>query len=313
MEILTHLSLKCFSSPCVLNTQENKFLQSGAQGPAPTDWDWWTQLDARSAGPPVLWPLDAGLSRHRATSLLPSLGLACGSGQTSLPRSPLREKQLMKEPERHPPLSWSRGQRACWGGMCCIGRDGVSHQIFLSPQEFLLKIFCVFRNLMKMSVFPRDWMVMRLLTSKWVWKGPAPASTQLSPHYYMWEKKRDGNLSRSKLWGQRGEGLNVKVFGSAVSRTLPFTKVQGGEIVKDSSKVESKVPGRWCHAKGRKGTFMNVTVIPEEGSCLRRAWSLASVALRFQAASLALLLIWFVLSARHCSSPTASANYPPKT
>ncbi|VTJ82438.1 Hypothetical predicted protein, partial [Marmota monax] len=32
--------------------------------------------------------------------------------------------------------------------------------------EFLLKIFCVFRNLMKMSVFPRDWMVMRLLTSK---------------------------------------------------------------------------------------------------------------------------------------------------
>ncbi|EQB77027.1 dedicator of cytokinesis 4 [Camelus ferus] len=31
--------------------------------------------------------------------------------------------------------------------------------------EFLLKIFCVFRNLMKMSVFPRDWMVMRLLTS----------------------------------------------------------------------------------------------------------------------------------------------------
>ncbi|XP_062826144.1 dedicator of cytokinesis protein 3 isoform X3 [Anolis carolinensis] len=32
-------------------------------------------------------------------------------------------------------------------------------------KEFLLKIFCVFRNLMKMTVFPRDWMVMRLLTS----------------------------------------------------------------------------------------------------------------------------------------------------
>lgn len=31
----------------------------------------------------------------------------------------------------------------------------------------------------------------------------------------------------------------MKVFGSAVSRTLPFTKVQGGEIVKDSSEVES--------------------------------------------------------------------------
>lgn len=47
-------------------------------------------------------------------------------------------------------------------------------------------------------------------------------------------------MSRSKLWGQRGEGLNVKVLGSSVSRTLPFTKVQGGEIVTDSSKVESK-------------------------------------------------------------------------
>ncbi|XP_058855498.1 dedicator of cytokinesis protein 3-like isoform X10 [Acipenser ruthenus] len=32
-------------------------------------------------------------------------------------------------------------------------------------KEFLLKIFCVFRNLMKLSIFPRDWMVMRLLTS----------------------------------------------------------------------------------------------------------------------------------------------------
>uniref|UniRef100_H3BC70 Dedicator of cytokinesis 3 n=1 Tax=Latimeria chalumnae TaxID=7897 RepID=H3BC70_LATCH len=32
-------------------------------------------------------------------------------------------------------------------------------------KEFLLKTFCVFRNLMKLSVFPRDWMVMRLLTS----------------------------------------------------------------------------------------------------------------------------------------------------
>ncbi|KAG5279466.1 hypothetical protein AALO_G00078090 [Alosa alosa] len=32
-------------------------------------------------------------------------------------------------------------------------------------KEFLLKIFCVFRNLMKLSIFPRDWSVMRLLTS----------------------------------------------------------------------------------------------------------------------------------------------------
>ncbi|XP_047666216.1 dedicator of cytokinesis protein 3 isoform X1 [Tachysurus fulvidraco] len=32
-------------------------------------------------------------------------------------------------------------------------------------KEFLLKIFCVFRNLMKLGIFPRDWNVMRLLTS----------------------------------------------------------------------------------------------------------------------------------------------------
>uniref|UniRef100_A0AAR2LPT8 Dedicator of cytokinesis 3 n=1 Tax=Pygocentrus nattereri TaxID=42514 RepID=A0AAR2LPT8_PYGNA len=31
-------------------------------------------------------------------------------------------------------------------------------------KEFLLKIFCVFRNLMKLGVFPRDWSIMRLLT-----------------------------------------------------------------------------------------------------------------------------------------------------
>lgn len=39
--------------------------------------------------------------------------------------------------------------------------------LFLFLQEFLLKLFCVFRNLMKLSIFPRDWNVMRLLTSKW--------------------------------------------------------------------------------------------------------------------------------------------------
>ncbi|XP_028908594.1 dedicator of cytokinesis protein 3 isoform X2 [Ornithorhynchus anatinus] len=32
-------------------------------------------------------------------------------------------------------------------------------------KEFLMKLFCVFRNLMKMNVYPRDWMVMRMLTS----------------------------------------------------------------------------------------------------------------------------------------------------
>ena len=103
------------------------------------------------------------------------------------------------------------------------------------------------------------------------------------------------------------------MFGSAVSRTLPFTKVQGGEIVKDSSEVESKCLADGVMVRVGKELLWMWAVIPEEGSCLRRAWSLASVALWFQAASQALLLTWFVFSARHCSSPTASANYSPKT
>ncbi|XP_077459447.1 dedicator of cytokinesis protein 3-like isoform X1 [Stigmatopora argus] len=32
-------------------------------------------------------------------------------------------------------------------------------------KEFMMKIWCLFRNLMKLSIFPRDWNVMRLLTS----------------------------------------------------------------------------------------------------------------------------------------------------
>ncbi|XP_053723434.1 dedicator of cytokinesis protein 3-like isoform X2 [Synchiropus splendidus] len=32
-------------------------------------------------------------------------------------------------------------------------------------KEFLLKVLCVFRSLMKLSIFPRDWNIMRLLTS----------------------------------------------------------------------------------------------------------------------------------------------------
>ncbi|XP_051933125.1 dedicator of cytokinesis protein 3-like isoform X3 [Hippocampus zosterae] len=32
-------------------------------------------------------------------------------------------------------------------------------------KDFMMKIWCVFRNLMKLSIFPRDWNVMRLLTS----------------------------------------------------------------------------------------------------------------------------------------------------
>ncbi|XP_035238062.1 dedicator of cytokinesis protein 3-like [Anguilla anguilla] len=44
-------------------------------------------------------------------------------------------------------------------------------------KDFLLKIFCVFRNLMKPNIFPRDWNVMRLLTSHII----VTTTQQLSP------------------------------------------------------------------------------------------------------------------------------------
>lgn len=47
-----------------------------------------------------------------------------------------------------------------------IAVECLPHEAFIFPQEFLLKIFCVFRNLMKLTIFPRDWSVMRLLTSQ---------------------------------------------------------------------------------------------------------------------------------------------------
>lgn len=52
-----------------------------------------------------------------------------------------------------------------------------SSPLILSLQEFLLKILCVFRNLMKLSIFPRDWNIMRLLTSKY--------DTHTHTHFYI--------------------------------------------------------------------------------------------------------------------------------
>ncbi|KAK7916335.1 hypothetical protein WMY93_012096 [Mugilogobius chulae] len=54
-------------------------------------------------------------------------------------------------------MSKSQSQEAVRGQRC--------PQCTAEITEFLLKILCVFRNLMKLSIFPRDWNVMRLLTS----------------------------------------------------------------------------------------------------------------------------------------------------
>uniref|UniRef100_A0A3Q0RDM2 Dedicator of cytokinesis 3 n=1 Tax=Amphilophus citrinellus TaxID=61819 RepID=A0A3Q0RDM2_AMPCI len=50
-------------------------------------------------------------------------------------------------------------------------------------KEFLLKILCVFRNLMKISIFPRDWNVMRLLTSNIILTTAQYLSPALHKHF----------------------------------------------------------------------------------------------------------------------------------
>ncbi|KAF7656728.1 hypothetical protein LDENG_00036720 [Lucifuga dentata] len=50
-------------------------------------------------------------------------------------------------------------------------------------KEFLLKILCVFRNLMKLSIFPRDWNVMRLLTSNIILTTAQYLSPALHKHF----------------------------------------------------------------------------------------------------------------------------------
>ncbi|XP_075430307.1 dedicator of cytokinesis protein 3 isoform X1 [Ascaphus truei] len=50
-------------------------------------------------------------------------------------------------------------------------------------KEFLLKIFCVFRNLLKLSVFPQDWTVMRLLTSNIIVTTVQHVSAALHKHF----------------------------------------------------------------------------------------------------------------------------------
>ncbi|KAL4646337.1 dedicator of cytokinesis protein 3-like isoform X1 [Arapaima gigas] len=50
-------------------------------------------------------------------------------------------------------------------------------------KEFLLRIFCMFRNLMKLSVFPRDWAVLRLLTSHIILKTTQQLSLALRKNF----------------------------------------------------------------------------------------------------------------------------------
>ncbi|XP_072569116.1 dedicator of cytokinesis protein 3-like isoform X1 [Paramormyrops kingsleyae] len=50
-------------------------------------------------------------------------------------------------------------------------------------KEFLLRIFCMFRNLMKLSVFPRDWVVLRLLTSHIILKTTQHLSLALRKNF----------------------------------------------------------------------------------------------------------------------------------
>ncbi|TTC88574.1 Dedicator of cytokinesis protein 3 [Bagarius yarrelli] len=80
--------------------------------------------------------------------------------------------------------------------------------------EFLLKIFCVFRNLMKLGVFPRDWSAMRLLTSQY-----GDLRVQMVYELYsMWQKLGDNKPHFTP--GMMGPFLGVTLVPQAEIRKV---------------------------------------------------------------------------------------------
>ncbi|OXB71305.1 UNVERIFIED_CONTAM: hypothetical protein H355_005731 [Colinus virginianus] len=111
-------------------------------------------------------------------------------------------------------------------------------------KEFLLKIFCVFRNLMKMSVFPRDWMVMRLLTSNIIVTTVQYLSSAL--HKNFTETDFDFKLH------------NKQTTEYIVSK-MPYVSVAEKQCYFDLRQGEHKIH----FIPGMIGPFLGVTLVPQ--------------------------------------------------
>uniref|UniRef100_A0A672HQ14 Dedicator of cytokinesis 3 n=1 Tax=Salarias fasciatus TaxID=181472 RepID=A0A672HQ14_SALFA len=134
-------------------------------------------------------------------------------------------------------------------------------------KEFLLKIFCVFRNLMKLTIFPRDWSVMRLLTSHII-----VVTTQfLSPALHKNFSEADFDF---KVWNSffsltvlyiNQPSLQLEALGPAKRKKVldkygDMRVMMGYELFSMWQKLGDNKPH---FIPGMMGPFLGVTLVPQ--------------------------------------------------
>uniref|UniRef100_A0A8C7S3Y7 Dedicator of cytokinesis 3 n=1 Tax=Oncorhynchus mykiss TaxID=8022 RepID=A0A8C7S3Y7_ONCMY len=134
-------------------------------------------------------------------------------------------------------------------------------------KEFLLKIFCVFRNLMKLTIFPRDWSVMRLLTSHVI-----VATTQyLSPALHKNFSEADFDF---KVWNSFFS-LTVLYINQPSLQLEPLTQAKRKKVLDKYGDMRvmmayelfsmwQKLGENKPHfIPGMMGPFLGVTLVPQ--------------------------------------------------
>ncbi|XP_061114402.1 dedicator of cytokinesis protein 3-like [Conger conger] len=134
-------------------------------------------------------------------------------------------------------------------------------------KDFLLKIFCVFRNLMKPNIFPKDWNVMRLLTSHII----VTTTQQLSPALHKNFTETDFDF---KVWNSffslavlyinqpslQLEGLSPAKRNSVLDRYGDMRVLMAYELYSMWQNLgENKVH----FIPGMIGPFLGVTLVPQ--------------------------------------------------
>ncbi|KAJ8264806.1 hypothetical protein COCON_G00139050 [Conger conger] len=117
-------------------------------------------------------------------------------------------------------------------------------------KDFLLKIFCVFRNLMKPNIFPKDWNVMRLLTSHII----VTTTQQLSPALH-------------KNFTETGD-FDFKVWNSFFSLAVlyinqPSLQLEGLSPAKRNSVLDRTSVRTRCTSSRDDRAVPGVTLVPQ--------------------------------------------------
>uniref|UniRef100_A0A4W6G0U6 Dedicator of cytokinesis 3 n=1 Tax=Lates calcarifer TaxID=8187 RepID=A0A4W6G0U6_LATCA len=113
-------------------------------------------------------------------------------------------------------------------------------------KEFLLKILCVFRNLMKLSIFPRDWNVMRLLTSNII----LTTAQYLSPALHK-------NFTEAEF--------DFKVWNSYFSLAVLYINQPSLQLenLRHTREPHTHRPNKIHFIPGMIGPFLGVTLVPQ--------------------------------------------------